>query len=154
MDFRRMFFVTTVTWQRTPLFRNQEKAELMLDVLAHYQGRRKYLLHEFVITPDHLHLLITPAEGISLERALQLIKGGFSYRLGKSKRGLVWQESFTNHRIHDEHDFEKHAEYIRMNPVRARMAEWPGLYPSSSAGVTRGCSGLKPACPNLDLTRP
>jgi len=134
-----MFFVTTVTWQRTPLFRNQEKAELMLDVLAHYQGRRKYLLHEFVITPDHLHLLITPAEGISLERALQLIKGGFSYRLGKSKRGLVWQESFTNHRIHDE---------------RARMAEWPGLYPSSSAGVTRGCSGLKPACPNLDLTRP
>ena len=46
-----MFFVTTVTWQRTPLFRNQEKAELMLDVLAHYQGRRKYLLHEFVITP-------------------------------------------------------------------------------------------------------
>src|SRR5579885_521763 len=99
MTFARTFFVTTVTWQRTPLFRNPRIAELMMHVLEHYREQKKYDLHEFVIMPDHLHLLITPAADISLERAVQLIKGGFSYRLGKTKRGLVWQESFTNHRI-------------------------------------------------------
>src|SRR6184192_3803924 len=134
----RTFFVTTVTWQRTPLFRNPQKAELMTDVLAHYRDQKKYILHEFVIMPDHLHLLLTPAADISLERAVQLIKGGFSYRLGKAKRGLVWQESFTNHRIRDEHDYERHAGYIRMNPVRARLVERPEMYPYSSASARFG----------------
>ena len=128
MPYDRTFFVTSVTWQRTPLFRNPQTAELMIDVLAHYREQKKYVLHEFVIMPDHLHLLLTPAADISLERAVQLIKGGFSYRIGKdmsanAKRGLVWQESFTNHRIRDEQDYKHHAEYIRMNPVRAGLAQ-------------------------------
>ena len=107
-----------------------------MDVLAHYREQKKYVLHEFVIMPDHLHLLLTPAPEISLERAVQLIKGGFSYRLGKAKRGLVWQESFTNHRIRDDQDYVHHAEYIRMNPVRARLAGTPNSYPYSSASET------------------
>ncbi len=104
-----------------------------MDVLKHYREHEKYELHEFVIIPDHLHLLITPAAGLSLERAIQLIKGGFSYRLGKAKPGLVWQESFTNHRIRDDHDYARHAEYIRLNPVRARLVKKPESYPYSSA---------------------
>src|SRR5438105_15134585 len=124
MNLDRTFFITTVTRQRTPLFRSQPKAELMMDVLLHYREQMRYVLHEFVIMPDHLHLLLTPGADISLERAMQLIKGGFSYRLGKAKTGLIWQESFTNHRIRDEHDYERHAGYIRMNPVRARL--WRG----------------------------
>ena len=51
----------------------------MMDVLLHYREQMRYVLHEFVIMPDHLHLLLTPGADISLERALQLIKGGFSY---------------------------------------------------------------------------
>jgi putative transposase len=138
MPFDRTFFITTVTWKRTPLFRNPQKAELMMDVLAHHREQKKYVLHEFVIMPAHLHLLLTPAADISLERAMQLIKGGFSYRLGNAvsanaKRGLVWQESFTNHRIRDELDYKHHAEYIRLNPVRARLVDAPELYPYSSA---------------------
>src|SRR5450432_25131 len=151
MTFDRTFFITTVTWQRTPLFRNPQKAELMRDVLAHYGEQRKYVTHEYVIMPDHLHLLLTPAADISLERAVQLIKGGFSYRLGKAapantKRGLVWQESFTNHRIRDERDYAHHGDYIRMNPVRARLVERPDLYPYSSADCgTAGIDGGRAA---------
>src|SRR5258708_18493553 len=81
MTFDRTFFVTTVTWQRTPLFRNPQEAELMMDVLAHYGEQKKYVMHEFVIMPDHLYLLLTPTADVSLERAVQLIKGGLSYRL-------------------------------------------------------------------------
>jgi putative transposase len=140
MSSDRTFFITTVTWQRTALFRHAQPAELMMVVLKHYGEQKKYILHEFVVMPDHLHLLITPAVEISLERAVQLIKGSFSYRLGKAKRGLVWQESFTNHRIRDEQDYAYHAQYIRMNPVRARLVEKPELYPYSSAACARGAT--------------
>jgi REP-associated tyrosine transposase len=98
----RTFFVTTVTAQREQLFRYELNAQLLLRTLLDYRAQQKYLLHEFVIMPDHLHLLITPAGNLSLERAVQFIKGGFSFRL-KSKF-TVWQESFTNHRIRDEED--------------------------------------------------
>src|SRR5437764_14888789 len=89
MNLDRTFFITTVTRQRTPLCRSQPEAELMMDVLVHYREQMRYVLHEFVIMPEHLHLLLTPEADISIERALQLIKGGFSYRLGKAKRGMA-----------------------------------------------------------------
>src|SRR2546427_1726257 len=135
MNLDRTFFITSVTWHRTPLFRSQPEAELMMDVLVHYREQMRYVLHEFVIMPDHLHLLLTPGADISLERALQLIKGGFSYRLGKAKTGLIWQESFTNHGIRDEHDYERHVGDIRMNPVPARPGERPDMYLYSSASA-------------------
>ena len=146
MDSDRTFFVTTVTANRQPIFRRDAVARLLIDTLAHYRDERKYLLHDFVIVPDHVHALLTPAAEISLERAMQFIKGGFSYRL--KSRPPVWQASFTNHRIRDFEDYESHREYVRMNPVRARLATRSEVYPySSAAGVMRldpVPQGLKP----------
>jgi putative transposase len=155
MDSDRVFFVTTITVQRIPIFRREETAKLLISTLAHYRDLRKFLLHEFVIMPDHIHALLTPAEQISLERAMQFIKGGFSYRLDKS--GSVWQPSFTNHRVRDWEDYERHREYIRMNPVRARLASRPEAYPyCSAAGVLQMDAvpqGLKPRAYEEALTR-
>jgi putative transposase len=127
----RTFFVTSVCAQRKALFQHTVTADLFVDVLFHYRDQRKYLLHDFVIMPDHFHVLLTPAPEISLEKAVQFIKGGFSFRL---KSGLpIWQASFTNHRVRDDCDFENHRAYIRMNPVRAGLAGRAEDYPYSSA---------------------
>src|SRR5215469_12690891 len=99
MSSDRVFFVTSVTIQRLPIFRRETSARLLIETLAHCREQKKFLLHEFVIMPDHIHVLLTPSDNISLERAMQFIKGGFSYRL--DKHGPVWQASFTNHRIRD-----------------------------------------------------
>src|SRR5438128_4145684 len=122
MDLERTFLVTTVTWKRVPIFRQHASAQLMVDVLKHYAEQGKFVLHEFVIMPDHLHLLLTPAKDISLERALQVFKGGFSYRLGK-KNGPVWQESFTNHHVRDVGDYLRQAEFTPFNPARTQYTE-------------------------------
>src|SRR5882672_1967641 len=113
----RTFFITSVTAQRRTLFQREAASDLLVEALRHYRSERKYLLHDFVIMPDHFHAMITPAQEISLEKAVQFIKGGFSFRL--QSKVSVWQSSFTNHRIRDAEDFERHREYIRMNPVRA-----------------------------------
>jgi putative transposase len=143
MDNQRTFFVTTVTWQRRPIFRDGPKVTLLLDVLFHYRDQEKYLLHEFVIMPDHLHLLITPTMDVSLERAMQFIKGNFSYRLGKEAKMKVWQESFTNHRIRDAEDYEKHRSYIQLNPVRAGLVS-PCSAARASVRLDEAPPGLKP----------
>jgi putative transposase len=132
VNFDRTFFVTTITAARLPTFRHDATANLLMDTLAHYRDEGKYLLHEFVIMPDHIHLLLTPPDETSLERTVQFIKGGFSFRL---RRGNVWQQSFTNHRIRDSDDFEHHREYIRMNPVHARLSITPEAYSYSSAAA-------------------
>ena len=155
MNSDRLFFVTTNTIQRLPIFRRETTAKLLIDTLAHYRDAGKFLLHEFVVMPDHVHLLLTPANALSLERVMQFIKGGFSYRL--DKRGAVWQPSFTNHRIRDWEDYDQHREYIRMNPVRARLASTPEAYPyCSAAGALQLDAvppGLKPHIYEDALTR-
>jgi putative transposase len=138
MDSQRTFFITTVTWRRSPIFRVEGRARLLIELLFGYRDQGKYLLHEFVVMPDHIHLLLTPAPEISLERAVQFIKGGYSYRLRRVEKIQVWQESFTNHRIRDFDDYQRHCEYVRMNPVRARLVRDAGAYPFSSA-----CPGFR-----------
>jgi REP element-mobilizing transposase RayT len=95
----RTFFVTSTTAGRRALLQSDRMAQLLVDVLAENRRKRRFLLHEFVIMPNHFHLLLTPAAEIPLEKALQFIKGGFSYR---AKREIhvafeVWQASFVNH---------------------------------------------------------
>ncbi|MCI0402426.1 MAG: transposase [Acidobacteria bacterium] len=129
------YFVTAQTWERRALFRSEKLAELFLETLQLYRSERKYLLHEFVLMPDHFHALLTP-DGITLERTMQFIKGGFSHRAGKevAPRLEIWQRGFTDHRIRDAGDYCHHREYIRLNPVRARLCLDPREYPYSSAG--------------------
>jgi putative transposase len=145
-DSERTFFVTTVTWKRVPIFRSETRARLLIDVLLHYRDQGKYLLHEFVVMPDHLHLLLTPSTEVSLERAMQFIKGGYSFRLRKEEKIQIWQESFTNHRIRDLEDFSIHAEYIRLNPMRSHLAREISGYPysSSNSSIDPPPQGLKP----------
>ncbi len=81
--------------------------------------------------PDHIHLLLTPGPEISLEKTMQFIKGGFSFRL-KSKLD-VWERSYTNHRIADSRDYATHVIYIRENPVRSKITPHAELFPHSSA---------------------
>ncbi len=80
--------------------------------------------------PDYTHLLLTP-EAIPLERAMMLIKGGFSHRLSNSYP--LWQKSFMDHRIRDRLDFLVHRDYIHHNPVRAQLCQRSQDYAFSSA---------------------
>lgn len=117
----RTFFATTKTSMGRAVFQSERNAMLLIDVLRSYVAAGKFQLHDFVIMPDHVHLLITVADDMTIERALQLIKGGFSYRLKKELGylGEVWQRGFSELRVDDQESYLRHREYIAQNPVRA-----------------------------------
>jgi putative transposase len=84
--------------------------------------------------PDHAHLLLTPTPNISLEKAMQYIKGNFSFPL-KSKLD-VWERSYDSRRITDTNDYNAHLAYIHQNPIRANLTTQPERYPHSTANPT------------------
>lgn len=128
----RTYMITSATWERRGHLRNESWARLLIDTLYRYRGSA-YLLHEFVIMPDHIHVLITPLT--SLEEAVQFIKGGFSFRAKKElgSNWEVWQKGFSDHRIRDGRDYAEHILYIRRNPARAHLCLTAEEFPYSSA---------------------
>lgn len=110
------YFVTFSAWQRRRLFVVEPYSRLFLKTLYGYKRQGAFRLHAFVLMPEHVHLLITPET--SLERAMQLIKGGFSHAFGSEfgRTKEIWQRGFTDHRIRDAVDFEIHRIYIHQNP--------------------------------------
>lgn len=58
------YFITASTFQKRNLLQSDRMARLLVDVLLHYRQQRKYHLLEFVVMPDHFHLLITPVESL------------------------------------------------------------------------------------------
>jgi putative transposase len=128
------YFVTFLTWQRRRLFVVEPYVRLFLRTLYGYRRQGKFLLHAFVLMPEHVHLLLTPATDVTLERAIQLVKGGYSRAFGlEFRRGEVWQRGFTDHRIRDAEDFIVHRDYIHQNPVKRGLVETAREYRYCSA---------------------
>lgn len=88
------YFITASTFEKRGLLQSDRMKRLLVNVVFQYREQEKYLLHEFVIMTDDFHLLISPI--VILERALQFIKGGFSYRARKELGFAheIWQSSF------------------------------------------------------------
>jgi len=131
--FRRAKVATSIAGKRQ-LLQSDRSAKLFIDVLYHYRAQRKYLLHDFVVMPDHCHLLITIGSEISIERAVQFIKGGFAFRAGKELAFLapVWERGFSEIRVKDAETAARVRDYIRCNPVKKGLVQNSEEYAYSS----------------------
>jgi putative transposase len=112
-----------------------------------------------VVLPDHLHVVWTLPDGdADFATRWRLIKSAFSRdsmlgerisasRAARGERG-IWQRRYWEHTIRDESDFERHIDYVHINPVKhglvTRVRDWPyssfhrmvnlGMYPEDWAG--------------------
>jgi putative transposase len=147
----RTFCVTSSIAGKRHLLQSDRSAQLFIDVLYHYRSQHKYRLHAFVVMPDHFHVLLTVGPEISIERAVQFIKGGFAFRAGKELgfRAPVWERGFSEVRIYGAEAFSQIRNYVVQNPVKRRLVESPQEYTYSSAHASFELDevpqGLKPA---------
>ena len=102
---------------------------LPIERLVAYYGRDGRGLH----LPFNFHLILTPT-GITLERAMQLVKGGFSFELNKNLKTKrdVWQPSFVDRRVRDSLKYARFKDYIWQNPVKRRLVRTAEEYPSGT----------------------
>jgi len=68
---------------------------------------------------------MTPSETTTLEKAVQLIKGGASHEIHKQRGNQmeIWQVGFHDWTIRDGEDYRTKVRYIHLNPVQARLVE-------------------------------
>ena len=129
------YLFTTGTSLHRNLLQKTQWAELLESIVFEYRDRGEYLVHYYVIMPNHFHLLATTARAKSPAKIMQLIKGRFSYEL-KKQYGVSrspWQEGFASRRIIEATQFERAAKYIEENPVKACLCDSPEHYRFSSA---------------------
>jgi putative transposase len=130
------------------LLQSERNATLWIDLLRSDVAAGRFQLHDFVIMPDHVHLLITVSGDSTIERVMQFIKGGFSYRLQRELGylGEVWQRGFSELRGEDRESYVRHRDYIAQNPVRADWWTHRKSFPTASLiWQNESQQGLKPA---------
>jgi putative transposase len=130
-----VYFVTTDTWQKHPLFINTALANVVVEQILSCRDRGFYKLHAFVLMPDHLHVLLTPEETTTIEKAMQMIKGGSAHRMGleKPNKFPIWHSGFHDRWMRDAEEYRGSKRYIELNPVEAKLVEKPEDYNFSSA---------------------
>lgn len=93
-----------------------------------------YVLHAYVVMPNHVHLLLEPLA------PLRRITGGIKGVSARDANGALgrtgkpfWQDESFDHWIRNSTQFERIRTYIEFNPVKAGLAKRPGDWPWSSA---------------------
>jgi putative transposase len=133
------------------LFQCAEVAELVVATFLKYRDAGEFELHEYVVMPNHIHVLLSLNDDQRLSRVIQLIKGGVSHSLREHAVifRAVWEQRYYDCRVRDANEFSAFSQYIRQNPVRRGLVEKAEDYRYSSAGRQIGVPGLKP----LDLKK-
>ncbi len=139
MNPARTFFTTTKTGMGKRVLQSERNASLLIDVLRSLVVEEHFTLHDFVIMPDHVHLLLTVDEGMTVEKAMQLVKGRFSHRLGRELgfQGEVWQRGFSEVQVLGDTSFAQHRAYIANNPVKAGLVDAAEKYPFCFESLAR-----------------
>ncbi|CAN7634633.1 transposase [Aquipseudomonas alcaligenes] len=132
---------------------------LLRSVVQAVKHRRPFHIDAWVVLPEHMHCLWTlPPGDDDFAMRWRSIKFAFSKRLAdtesrteaqraRGERG-IWQRRYWEHLIRDDLDYQRHFDYIHINPVKhghvRRVCDWPyssfhravrdGIYPLDWAG--------------------
>ena len=134
------YFVTAVTRNRKPIFRDRQAAELILAEIGRLRNELGFALLAYAVMPDHIHLIIVPSTTEDLSRIMQSVKGGFARLWNKELgcQGHLWQPRYYESAVRTPEQLARWVEYIDRNPVQARLSASPEEYPYCSSGGRLG----------------
>ena len=127
-------FITAPTFHRKRVFQNELYGEVLTDALMLWRQASKVLLHDYVIMPDHIHLLISVADDANAEASVRNLQRGFAKELSQQYgyNGELWEPQFRDRPVHSSEECAECARMIHSNPVRVGFCEKPGQYRMSS----------------------
>jgi putative transposase len=86
-----------------------------------------------VLMPDHIHLILNFSDETPMTKAVTNWKSWLA-----KNEGIHWQKNFFDHRLRNDEEVGRKAEYVLLNPVRAglvaRAADWPYVWMADRAG--------------------
>lgn len=104
------------------LLRNEKIAKIVADALLFFQNK-KYVLNDWVIMPNHLHILVKPINGHTLSEITHSWKSFTANEINKltGMSGQLWLHESYDHIVRNEAAFYAIKNYIRNNPIKANL---------------------------------
>jgi Rad3-related DNA helicase/REP element-mobilizing transposase RayT len=101
---------------------NPAISKIVEDAIRHLDGERCQLF-DFVIMPNHVHIIVRPINGFFLEEILHSWKSFTAHAINTAlnRTGAVWQAESFDCIVRNAAHLEKIASYIKNNPVKARL---------------------------------
>ncbi len=133
-----IYFITTVTNKRLPVFKDEINIEIIFNTLNTVRSIKSFDLIAYCLLHDHLHLLIEVGEECkhNITDIIHSLKRNFTMNYKKhyeiTHRLNLWQKRFWDHIIRNEDDFQRHIDYIHYNPVKHGIVFMPEEYEYSS----------------------
>ncbi len=111
------------------ILRNPEFAEIVSDSLLHFDGVR-YRMGDFVIMPNHIHLLAAFQDAVSMETQFDSWLHYTATKINRKTgvRGHLWQQEPFDHLVRSVEQYEYLRNYIRDNPSKANLSKGDFLY--------------------------
>ena len=102
--------------------RRAELARMVADSLSHFDGER-YVLSDYVVMPNHVHLLAAFGDKEGMLRQCQSWKHYTAGKINRAlgRKGRFWQQDGFDHLVRSAEHFEHYRSYIAENPIRARL---------------------------------
>ena len=141
------YIFTVVAYRRQRILTGALARRILLRSVATVRRRLPFDLRAFLLLPDHMHCLATlPEEDDDFPTRWRQIKSLFtrdylqrggrdwdvSDQARRQGRRGVWQPRYFEHRIRDDADYDRHRDYIHLNPVKHEYVERPEDWPWSS----------------------
>ncbi len=108
------------------LLARPEVRQIVEEVLRHDDGT-KYRLEDFIVMPNHVHVLVSPLGKHTLSEITQAWKSTSAHPVNKLLRrtGTFWQKESFDHIVRSAEQVQKFRQYIQENPCGLRGREAP-----------------------------
>jgi putative transposase len=111
-------------------FESERVKELFLRVVKRAKAKLSFVLRNFCIMGNHIHLMLRPIGGASLSRIMQWVLSVFAAAFNRmfGIQGHVWYDRFKSKVIESVQQQLATFRYIARNPVVAKIVAAPVEY--------------------------
>ncbi len=102
------------------VLRNNENSKIVADALKYFD-QEKYILDEWVVMPNHIHVIITPINGVDISKIVHSWKSFSALEINKNinNSGSLWLKERHDHIIRNKKQLRVIRKYILENPKKA-----------------------------------
>jgi len=125
----RIYFLTSVTYERKKFFTSEGLAKIVKDQWKHYEEEFNFDLQAFAILPDHYHVLIELGDEEDISEILYAVNSYSAKLINEKLEGeeyeKIWRGNIYDEVIRSKKMYFQKLAYVLFNPWRAGLVDGP-----------------------------